>query len=123
MGGLPVQAFISTSSLEHVLQSGQSRDLTGRRKNGAKFPAEVSVSGFSDGGDRFFSVILRDVSERKRAEDSLIEAEARYRGIFENAVEGIFQTAPDGRMLSANPMLARILGLPSPERLQADVLD
>jgi two-component system, cell cycle sensor histidine kinase and response regulator CckA len=122
MVGLPVQAFISTASLEHLLQSGASRELTGRRKDGATFPAEVSVSGFSDGGDRFFSVILRDVSERKRAEESLIEAEARYRGIFENAVEGIFQTTPDGRMLSANPMLARILGFRSPEELLAEVL-
>src|SRR5260370_41818636 len=50
-------------------------------------------------------------------------AEARYRGIFETAVDGTFQTPPDGRMLSANPMLARILGFRSPERLLADVLD
>ena len=37
-------------------------------------------------------------------------AEAKYRSIFENAVEGIFQTTPDGHYLSANPALARIYG-------------
>src|SRR5262249_54263814 len=51
------------------------------------------------------------------------EAEAKYRGIFESAQEGIFQTTPDGRYLSANPALARMLGYESPEELVASVTD
>lgn len=43
------------------------------------------------------------------------EAEAKYRTIFENVTEGIFQTSRDGKFLSANPALARILGYDSPE--------
>jgi PAS domain S-box-containing protein len=50
-------------------------------------------------------------------------AEARYRDIFESAQEGIFQTTPDGRYLSANPALARTLGYDSPEELMASVTD
>jgi len=53
----------------------------------------------------------------------LREAEAKYRGIFESAQEGIFQTTPDGRYLSANPALARMLGYDSPEELLAAVTD
>jgi PAS domain S-box-containing protein len=53
----------------------------------------------------------------------LKEAEAKYRGIFESAQEGIFQTTPDGRYLSANPALARMLGYDSPEELLASVTD
>ena len=53
----------------------------------------------------------------------LKEAEAKYRGIFESAQEGIFQTTPDGRYLSANPALARMLGYDSPEELVASVTD
>src|SRR5215831_1898987 len=53
----------------------------------------------------------------------LQEAEAKYRGIFESAQEGIFQTTPDGRYLSANPALARMLGYDSPEELLASVTD
>src|SRR6516162_8372263 len=53
----------------------------------------------------------------------LKEAEAKYRGIFESAQEGIFQTTPDGRYLSANPALARMLGYDSPEELLAAVTD
>ena len=55
--------------------------------------------------------------ERRRAEEALREAEEKYRGIFENAVEGIFQTTVDGRLLTANPAMARILGYESPEEL------
>src|SRR5262245_54941148 len=53
----------------------------------------------------------------------LREAEAKYRGIFESAQEGIFQTTPDGRYLSANPALARMLGYDSPEELVSSVTD
>jgi PAS domain S-box-containing protein len=59
--------------------------------------------------------------KRKRAEEALKEAEQKYRGIFENAVEGIFQTSPEGRYLSANPALARMYGYASAEELIASV--
>ncbi|VXD14175.1 putative Diguanylate cyclase [Planktothrix serta PCC 8927] len=55
--------------------------------------------------------------ERKQAEEAQKQAEAKYRSIFENAIEGIFQTTPDGYYLSANPALARIYGYDSPEEL------
>ncbi|MDX2244764.1 MAG: SpoIIE family protein phosphatase [Leptolyngbyaceae cyanobacterium bins.302] len=53
--------------------------------------------------------------------DALREAEANYRGIFENSVEGIFQTSPDGKFLAANPMLAKIYGYESPTALMAEM--
>jgi PAS domain S-box-containing protein len=51
------------------------------------------------------------------------EAERRYRSIFENAVEGMFQTTPSGQIISANPAMARILGYQSPGELMASVTD
>jgi two-component system, NarL family, sensor histidine kinase UhpB len=56
---------------------------------------------------------LRDAEvrrERRRAEE-------KYRSIFENAVEGIFQTTLDGRFLTANPAMARMFGYETPEEL------
>ena len=53
----------------------------------------------------------------------LLEAEEKYRGIFEHIVEGIFQTSPDGHYLSANSALARIYGYASPEELMSNVRD
>ncbi len=60
---------------------------------------------------------------RQQTEVALREAEARYRGIFENAVEGIFQTTPDGHFLAINPALARMLGYSSSKELMAEVTD
>jgi PAS domain S-box-containing protein len=51
------------------------------------------------------------------AENARREAERKYRDIFENAVEGIFQTSPAGGFITANPALARMLGFESPEEL------
>jgi PAS domain S-box-containing protein len=59
------------------------------------------------------------IDENERTALALRESERKYREIYENAVEGIFQTSPDGRMLSANPALARIYGYGSP----AEVLE
>ena len=52
-----------------------------------------------------------------RLYEQVRQAEIKYRSIFENAVEGIFQSTPDGRFLSANPAMARMLGYDSPEEL------
>lgn len=67
--------------------------------------------------------VMVDITEAKRAEETLRGAEERYRSIFENSVEGIFQTTRDGRYLAANPSLARMLGYDSPEELMAGVAD
>ena len=54
---------------------------------------------------------------RARAEEALRQAEEKFRSIFENAVEGIFQTMPDGRYLRVNPALAELYGYGSPDEL------
>ena len=57
--------------------------------------------------------------ENARQAEALRQAEAKYRRIFEQALEGIFQTTPDGRLLTANPALAQMAGWTSPETLLA----
>ncbi|MGF1489881.1 MAG: diguanylate cyclase domain-containing protein [Prochloraceae cyanobacterium] len=57
-----------------------------------------------------------EVSERQKSEAALKIAEEKYRNIFENAIEGIFQISTSGELLSANPALAKIYGYPSPDR-------
>jgi two-component system, NtrC family, sensor kinase len=61
--------------------------------------------------------IGHDISTRKEAEDALREAERKYRGIFDEATVGIFQTTPSGRFMSANPAMARIFGFDHPAEL------
>jgi diguanylate cyclase (GGDEF)-like protein/PAS domain S-box-containing protein len=66
---------------------------------------------------------ITDITERKQSEKALQQAEMKYRSIFENALEGIFQTTPDGQYLSANPALARIYGYDSVEELMVSLQD
>jgi len=61
--------------------------------------------------------------ELELANKKLIIAEAKYRSIFENAIEGIFQSSPDGRYITANPALAKIYGYSSPDEVTANFTD
>jgi PAS domain S-box-containing protein len=58
---------------------------------------------------------------RKEAEERIHASERKYRSIFENAIEGIFQSTPEGRLISVNPALARIHRYDSPEEMMRDV--
>jgi diguanylate cyclase (GGDEF)-like protein/PAS domain S-box-containing protein len=71
-------------------------------------------------------VVTADIAlalDRRQTELSLGQAEAKYRSIFENAVEGIFQSTPTGQYLTVNPMLARIYGYDSPADLMEKLTD
>ncbi|MBD0388616.1 MAG: PAS domain S-box protein, partial [Nostoc sp. C3-bin3] len=63
----------------------------------------------------------KELCLRKKAEEELLKAEQKYRSIFENALEGIFQTTVEGHYLSANQALAQIYGYDSPQELIATV--
>ncbi len=63
------------------------------------------------------SGLAYDITERKLAEEALGRSEAMYRGLFDNVLDGIFRSAPDGRLISANPSLVRMLGYESEEEL------
>lgn len=66
---------------------------------------------------------IQDITQRKRNEEALKEAEARYRSIFNNAIEGIYQTTADGQYLNFNPALAKIYGYDSADDLAQGILD
>lgn len=64
-----------------------------------------------------------DITERKRVEEALVSSEEKYRNIFENATEGIFQTTAEGAFLSANPSFARLFGYESANEIVKSVND
>lgn len=70
-----------------------------------------------DGRPARWTGIKSDVTERVRAEQALRSAEERFRGLFEHAAEGIWQTDAQGRLLEANPSLAAMLDYPDPAEL------
>lgn len=96
-----------------------------RRRDSGPVHGELIITPLpaGDGPPRHLAALLTDITERKRREEQLKEAEARYRGIFENAVEGIYQSTPDGRYVAVNPALAKMYGYTSPEEMLAAVSD
>ncbi len=61
--------------------------------------------------------IVRDVSERKRGEEAIRQSEAKYRSLVDNVFDGVYQCHPDGRFMTVNGSLARMLGYDSEEQL------
>lgn len=62
--------------------------------------------------------LSRSLKERQVLMSSLQAAEEKYRGIFENSIEGIYRSTPEGTFVEINPTFARILGYDSPEELK-----
>jgi diguanylate cyclase (GGDEF)-like protein/PAS domain S-box-containing protein len=94
-----------------------------RTRSGEVFWTEINSHGIIYNGEMVRLVVVNDASERREAEVARRQAERNYQSIFENAVEGIFQTSPAGQYLSANPALARIYGYDSPEDLMTHLTD
>src|ERR1700730_4616490 len=63
---------------------GIGREVTGRRKDGSTFPMDLAVSEFRLGDERYFTGIVRDITERKRAEAEQREAEERMRSVVDH---------------------------------------
>jgi len=100
-------------------------EVTWRTRTGSSLFVRENAKAIRDeyGKVLFYEGTVEDITQRKRAEKALLLAEEKYRGIFDNAAEGIFQSTLDGRYLTVNPMLAFILGYESPEELLSEVAD
>lgn len=101
------------TTYETILRTKYRRDID----------VEISVSYMGFGRKEFLCTFVRDISERKRHEQALRQAEEKYREIFENAVVGIFQTHPRGHIVAVNQALANIFGYKSPEEFMEKVRD
>ncbi len=99
-------------------------DIPVRKRDGTIFYADITASfPIIFNGKEAVMGVFRDITERKQTEEALRQSEARYRNIFENAAEGIYQSAPDGRYLEVNPAFARMFGFDSPNDLKNDIQD
>jgi PAS domain S-box-containing protein len=91
--------------------------LNALRSNGEVFPIEATISQVQAGGEKLFTVILRDITERKRTEEALRQSEERLRAMYLHAAVGIEQVGKDGRLLMVNPAFRSLLGYSESEML------
>lgn len=97
---------------------GAQREVAGRRKDGSEFPAEASIVKLVHHEQTSFTVILRDVSERKRREDELRQSETRYRLLIDGVQDyAIYLLDPDGHVASWNAGAERMTGYQASEIL------
>lgn len=106
-----------------LLAKGQKtayRDLTKlKTKKGSYRSVEIVVSMLRQDESKNLRVVgsFTDIEERQRAQQALMEAEKKYKTIWENAAGGIYQLTAEGKFLSANPALARIMGYENTDHL------
>ncbi len=96
-----------------------SMDLEIYHKDGYTLWEEVSASFTrdKDGAPNGIMLVCRDITERKKMERALRESENKYRGIFDNAAEGIFQNNIKGEFTIMNHAMVKMLGYDSQEEL------
>jgi PAS domain S-box-containing protein len=98
---------------------GTKTVLTGVRANGEEFPVEASISQFGDGTQKLYTVILRDITDRVRAEGSLARSEARLRGILDSAMDAIITVDETQHIVLFNAAAETVFGCPRDEAIGA----
>jgi len=111
---------------EQIVRFGKSAGLTfettNRRKDGSIFPVEVSARIIEMAGVRYLQGIIRDISERKRAEEELLRQKSFFRQVIDADPNLIFVKNAAGRLLLANRATAILYGVTPDEMLDEKYL-
>jgi PAS domain S-box-containing protein len=114
--------FQNTKQTLKTRQMNERLELFGRRKDGTIFPCEASISKNTYKGQQFFTAMLRDITDRKKADEAIIASETRYRRLFETAKDGILiLDAQSGKIVDVNPFLISLLGYTKEQFIEKEI--
>ena len=121
--GRSVDQFYDKTSLIFISASPDhfSFEALFRAKDGRLIPMLFSRSTLNDENNQMsgFMYFLTDLTDLKEAQEELKKAEQRYRNMYQNAVQGMFQSRPSGELIRINPAYARILGYDSVDEVMS----
>jgi PAS domain S-box-containing protein len=128
--GQPVEMLLTDSSSEggaahragdlagpHIGLMAGGLELSGRHRDGTEFPAEISLSAVETSAGRLAIALVRDVSERKRAEELRRQGEERFRELLELAPDGAVVVDEAGTIVLVNPQTETLFGYTRDELL------
>jgi PAS domain S-box-containing protein len=114
--------LVRASSQSHVTNRRMAAlgSLWGRRANGEEFPIEVAISQVKISGQKYYTAIARDITERRKAEATLRESEEKFRNIAEQSPNMIF-ISQNGRIVFINQQATEIMGYSQEELFSPDI--
>lgn len=112
-------------AVEEILAKGEKSDVEAGLlvKNGKSIPHYFTGVRMTVRGKKYLLGVGTDITKLKRTETLLKKSEEKYRAIVENAVEGIYQSSPAGKIVSCNASMARILGYDSPQDFMNSIVN
>ena len=108
-------------------KNGVAENLTSTfiTKSGKRIWTNVSTNPILDEKGNYIGALgmFTDITERRKADEELRITQKKLRDIFENTADGIYQSTVDGKFITVNPAVAKMLGYDSPEELLSSVTD
>jgi diguanylate cyclase (GGDEF)-like protein/PAS domain S-box-containing protein len=130
-----VETIVPPADAEHykpgleLMLSGDPRllnrkiEITAQRRNGARFPIELSFARMGTGGEARFNAFVHDISDRRESEEALDQANQRFRSAFDDAAIGMAIVSPEGRWMRANRALSELTGYSMEDLVGMDFAD
>jgi PAS domain S-box-containing protein len=101
----------------HTRPMGVSLELYGRRKDGSEFPVDIMLGAFETEGEPLALAVVRDVTQRKQAEEALRRSEHWFRALFEFSPDAIIASDANGRITQVNSRVETLFGYAQTELL------